>query len=150
MRVDYTGLVSVTIAVGIAIGLVYTRRTGWSAGGLVTPGLLALHASDPLAFSGAILTGLVLALALRPIRIALCLYGRERVGAALLISIALRLALRWGTGIDSLWIGWIVPGLIAADAERQGALMTAAGAVSTGIASAVVAFLILQIVGSPS
>lgn len=147
---DHTLLVSVTIAVGLTIGLVYFRRTGWSSGGLVTPGLLALQASDPAAFFGSIILGLFFAAILRPIRTRFCLYGRERVGVALLIAIAFKLAFGRSGQIDSFWIGWIAPGLIAADAERQGALMTAAGAVSTSLAAAVVVFFIAQIAGSMS
>ncbi|GHS89449.1 capsular polysaccharide biosynthesis protein CapC [Synergistales bacterium] len=139
---DYAGTVSLTLAVGVTVGLAYYRRTGWSPGGLVTPGLLALSASDPASFSGALLLGLVFAVILRCLVSKICLYGRERVGAALLIAILFRLAFRDVMPVDSLWAGWAAPGLIAADAERQGALMTVAGAASTGIATALVMFFV--------
>ncbi|GHS99004.1 capsular polysaccharide biosynthesis protein CapC [Synergistales bacterium] len=142
---DYAGTVSLTLAVGVAVGLVYYRRTGWSPGGLVTPGLLALSASDPVSFLGALLLGLAFAVVLRCLVSKMCLYGRERVGAALLMAILFRLVFRSvmpALFIDSLWIGWAAPGLIAADAERQGALMTVTGATSTGIATALVMFIV--------
>ena len=144
---DYTGRVSLTIAVGIAVGLFYTRRTGWSTGGLVSPGLLALQAADPLSFGGALLLGLGFAVVLRPLAKFFSLYGRERVGAALLLAIAFRILFRGQIGIDAFWIGWIAPGLIAADAERQGALMTIVAAASTGIATAIVVFFMTMAAG---
>jgi hypothetical protein len=140
---DHAGLVSLTIAVGIAVGLVYSRRTGWGVGGLVTPGLLALQASDPLAFAGALLLGVALSVVLRALTTRLCLYGRERVGVALLLAIALGLLLRRGTAIDAFRTGWAAPGLIAADAERQGAAMTLVGAIVASIATAFVMSLLM-------
>lgn len=144
---DYTGRVSLTIAVGIAVGLIYTRRTGWSTGGLVTPGLLALQAADPLSFAGALLLGLGFAVVLRPVAKFFSLYGRDRVGAALLLAIAFRLLFRGQIGVDAFWIGWIAPGLIAADAERQGAAMTLVAAASTGIATAIAVFFMTLAAG---
>ncbi|MDR1648647.1 MAG: poly-gamma-glutamate biosynthesis protein PgsC/CapC [Synergistaceae bacterium] len=144
---DAAGRISLTIAVGIVVSLLYSRRTGWSSGGLVSAGLLAVQASDPLRFAAVLLLATALSAVLRFLTKTLSLYGRERVGAALLLVLALRFALRgfvlWGqTGIDAFWIGWIAPGLIAADIERQGLTMTLAAAVSTSLTTAFAANLI--------
>lgn len=139
---DYTGRVSLMIAVGIILAICYSRRTGWSAGGLVTPGLLAVQAPAPLGFAVTLLMALLFAAILRILTKIFSLYGRERVGAALLIAIIFRLIFRGRLGADAFWIGWIAPGLIAADIERQGMLMTLAAAVSVSIATAITVSLI--------
>lgn len=145
---DYTGRVSLTIAIGIILAICYSRRTGWSAGGLVTPGLLAIQAPAPLNFAGTLLLALLFAALLRILTKIFSLYGRERVGAALLIAIIFRLIFRGRLGADAFWIGWIAPGLIAADIERQGVLMTLSAAVSTSIATAIIVFLLFSAWGN--
>jgi poly-gamma-glutamate biosynthesis protein PgsC/CapC len=148
---DAAGRVSLTIAVGIVVSLFYSRRTGWSSGGLISAGLLAVQASDPPRFAAVLLLAAALSAVLRFLTKTLSLYGRERVGAALLLALAIRgLALSglvpWGqAGIDFFWIGWVAPGLIAADIERQGLTMTLSAAVSTSLATAFAANLIFSL-----
>lgn len=140
---DYTGRVSLTIAVGIIFALFYARRTGWSCGGLVTQGLLAIQAASPLNFAGTLLLALIFAAVLRLFTRVFSLFGRERVGAALLIAILFRLFFSGDFGGEAFWIGWIAPGLIAADIERQGPVMTLSAVVSTSIVTAVFVYLLL-------
>lgn len=147
---DYTWRVSLTIAVGIIFALFYSRRTGWSAGGLVTPGLLAVQASSPLNFAGTILLSLLFAAVLRGIGKFFALYGRERVGAALLLAILFRLIFHGRLGVDAFWIGWIAPGLIAVDVDRQGALMTLPAVTSVSLATAFFVFLLFRALGYPA
>lgn len=144
---DYTSRVSLTIAVGIVFSLFYSRRTGWSTGGLVSPGLLALQAADPLYFAGTLGLSCLFCLLLRPLVRIFCLYGRERVGVSLLIAILFRLLFRNDFGIDVFWIGWIAPGLIAADMERQGVAQTVAATLSTSVATSAAVFLIAYLAG---
>lgn len=144
---DYTGRVSLTIAIGIIFALFYSRRTGWSSGGLVTPGLLALQASSPWSFGAVLLLSLLFAALLRLLTKFFGIYGRERVGAVLLIALSFRLLFRNSPGVDAFWIGWIAPGLIAADIENQGALMTLAAVVSTSLATAFFIYLLFLAVG---
>lgn len=151
---SFVGRVSLTIAVGIIASLVYGRRTGWTTGGLVTPGLLAIQASDPRYFFGSLILAVFFSFILRPLVRFFSLYGRERVGVAMLLAIAFRLIFRGNFfsvglgGIDAFWIGWIAPGLIAADMERQGVTMTLAAAVSTSVVTAVVVYLLMSFGGS--
>lgn len=144
---DYTGRVSLTIAVGIVFAMFYSRRTGWSAGGLITPGLMALRAFSPWNFVGILTLALLFAMLLRLLTRFFGIYGRERVGAALLIALSFRFLFRNSPGVDAFWIGWIAPGLIAADIERQGAFMTLAAVISTGLATAFFIYLSFLIAG---
>lgn len=136
----------VTMALGILMGLVWSRRTGWGCGGLVTPGLMALYAASPVRVMAALVMGLLLAPVLSFVARSLALYGRERAGAAMLLALAAHLALLFVVPSPP-WLGWVVPGLIAADAERQGAVMTVCGATSCAIAASFGVGLIRGLLG---
>ena len=131
----------ITLAFGIIFGLLWSRRTGWNCGGLITPGILALHANMPLGCLCSLITGVILAPVLDIIAQRGRLYGRERIGAAMLLALAARCLSAYlfpSIGIYvpvPLWLGWVVPGLIAADIQRQGAFITLAGSVSASIAA---------------
>ena len=129
----------IPLALGIIIGLFWSRRTGWNCGGLITPGILAIHAGMPLSCLYAILIGVILAPILNFIVQRGNLYGRERIGAAMLLALTVRVLwmhLLPSMGVDvPLWLGWVVPGLLAADIQRQGLVITLAGSISTAIAA---------------
>jgi poly-gamma-glutamate biosynthesis protein PgsC/CapC len=124
---------SVTVGLGILIGLVWNRRTGWSCGGTITPGLLALYAGEPYGVALALALGVALTVLLTAAARLLSLYGKERVGAAMLLALLARAGWEFFISPAPLnlhWIGWVVPGLIAADCDRQGIGMTLCGALS--------------------
>ncbi|MCR4817683.1 MAG: poly-gamma-glutamate biosynthesis protein PgsC/CapC [Fretibacterium sp.] len=125
---------TLTVGLGVFWGLVWSRRTGWDCGGLITPGLLALCVTAPARAVLCLVLGLVLSPVLALVSHAFGLFGRERVGAAMLLSMTARLALL-PIAPAPLWTGWVVPGLIAVSAGRQGALMTVCGAVSSSAAA---------------
>ena len=135
-----------TVGSGVLLALIWGRRTGWSCGGLITPGLLALSAGSPLRVGGSLLAGVLLTPVLALLSRVFGLYGRERVGAAMLLSLAARLVLLPWVPAAS-WIGWIVPGLVAADAERQGVVMTLCGAVSCAVAASFATGLLRGVLG---
>lgn len=120
----------------------YTHRTGWAAGGVVTPGFLALHATQPILLGGMLLLGAVLAL---PLEIAVrrfALFGRERLTVALLLSVAALGCLGSMPFFLVPWYGWVIPGLVAADCQRQGTLGTLGSALAcTGATMCVGALL---------
>jgi len=43
------------------------------------------------------------------------------------------------------WIGWVAPGLIGADMQRQGVLPTAGATLATSLATAMAARLLLEV-----
>ena len=131
------------LGLGILLGLVYTERTGWGCGGLLTPGLLALHAAEPARLGAALGLGVLLAVPLGLGVRHLGLYGRKRQGAALLLALGARGLVELWFPLGSAWLGWVVPGLVAAEVQRQGVLPTLAGACSAGAAAALAARLLL-------
>lgn len=114
---------TITLITGIFLGLVWKRRTGWSCGGIITPGLLAMYSPERICVS--LLAGVVLAPVVERVCRRLDLYGTERTGAAMIMAVILREAFPAGMGV-----GFVVPGLVACDVNRQGIAMTLCGAVS--------------------
>jgi hypothetical protein len=64
------------------------------------------------------------------------LYGRQRLATAMLIALALRYPLVSVWGETSLWLGWVVPGLIGADIQRQGMAITLTAVAAVSVATA--------------
>lgn len=125
---------TLTVAVGILLGLLWSRRTGWSCGGIITPSLLALHLGDITECIAAVVLGVLLTPLLAGLKNRFCLYGRERVGVSMLLALAARAALSSYFPVPPTF-GWVVPGLIAADSERQGVVMTLTSAVCVTFAA---------------
>ena len=111
---------TLTLITGILLGLIWKRRTGWSVGGIITPGLLALYPPERIALC--LLAGLVLAPVVEAVSRKLDLWGTERTGCAMILAVLLREVLPV--------VGFVVPGLVACDVNRQGIAMTLCGAVS--------------------
>lgn len=112
---------------GILASLAFTELTGISPGGIIVPAYFVLYFGDPWRMA------LTLALALLTMGIVrllsgfMILYGRRRYAVYLLVGIVLKalLALLYGSGFLalpnlSLSIGYLVPGLLGREAERQG------------------------------
>ena len=136
----------VTIAIGILLGMFYFRQTGESPGGIITPGLVAMRFSNPQALGLSLGVALLLGLALRFFVRRFPVYGRQRVAFAMLCALVVRLALpiEWvREGFP--WLGWVVPGLVAADIERQGIAATFSGLASVSVAASWGASLVLAI-----
>ena len=120
-------MVELAIALGIVINLLLTELVGYTAAGLVVPGYLALHITQPLR----LLATFTLALATWAVvrygwmRLAV-LYGRRRTGVAVLTGLLLNAVMEYTVpgftpaGMELRVIGYIVPGLIAGEALSQG------------------------------
>ena len=136
----------ITIAIGILLGMFYFRQTGESPGGIITPGLIAMRFSNPQALGLSLGCAILLGVTLRFFFRRFPVYGRQRVAFAMLCALVVRLALpvEWvREGFP--WLGWVVPGLVAADVERQGIAATFSGLVSVSIAVSWGASLVMAI-----
>lgn len=110
--------------VGVALSLLFSELTGLSPAGLVVPGYIALSLQTP----GRVLYTLLIALlawgVARLLARWMILYGRRRFAVLILLSFLIN-ALIVGSGIlpyDPGMIGVLVPGIIANEVEKQGAL----------------------------
>ena len=123
------------LAAGMLLGMFYYHRTGWACGGIITPGVIAMYIGDPGKVGISLLAGLVTWAILAALVRVTNIYGRQRLVAAMLIALALRYPLVSVLGETSLWLGWVVPGLIGADIQRQGPVPTLAAVVAVSIAT---------------
>lgn len=112
------------VLVGVALSLLFSELTGLSPAGLVVPGYIALSLQTP----GRVLYTLLIALlawgAARLLSRWMILYGRRRFAVLILLSFLIN-ALIVGGGVlpyDPGMIGVLVPGIIANEVEKQGAL----------------------------
>lgn len=128
------------VLLGVILSLVYAEITGFSPGGLIVPGYLALSLSSPRRIVLTLCVAALTTLVLRLLGKFLFLYGRRRFAAAILLGAFISLALGslpWlslGGGV----IGCLIPGIIARECDRQGFFQTILGlAVVTGLIVAV-------------
>ena len=126
---------TVCLALGMLLGMFYYHKTGWACGGIITPGVIAMYIGDPAKVGVSIAAGLLTWVILDVLVRFFSLYGRQRLAAAMLVALALRYPLVSVWGETSLWLGWVVPGLIGADIQRQGLLTTLTAVVSVSIAT---------------
>ncbi len=133
MSYDY---VTLCLATGMLLGMLYYHKTGWACGGIITPGVIAMYIGDPWKVAVSLAAGLATWILLELLVRFSGVYGRQRLAAAMLIALALRYPLVSIWGESSLWLGWVVPGLIGADMQRQGVVTTLTAAVAVSIAAA--------------
>ena len=124
------------LAAGMLLGMLYYHKTGWACGGIITPGVIAIYIGDPAKVLVSISAGLITWVILEIIVRLSGVYGRQRLAVAMLIALALRYPLVSIWGETSLWLGWVVPGLIGADIQRQGVLTTLTAVVAVSVVTA--------------
>ena len=124
------------LAFGMLLGMFYYHKTGWACGGIITPGVIAMYIGDPYKVGVSIAAGLLTWIILDRLVRFFGLFGRQRLAAAMLIALALRYPLVSVLGEASLWLGWVVPGLIGADIQRQGVLTTLTAVVAVSFVTA--------------
>ena len=129
------------IGIGIAIGFLFYELVGLSPGGIVAPGYIALFINQPwriiITVAIAILTYYIVLF----LSNYMILYGKRRFLSMILISffvkwlvegVLLQLPM---ISIEVQSIGYIIPGLLANEMQRQGILPTI-------LATAIVAILV--------
>lgn len=116
---------------GILASLAFTELTGVSPGGIIVPAYFALYFGDPLRMGLTLALSLLCMLIVRLLSRYMILYGRRRFAVYLLLGILLKAAFSFlyangPAGIPnlSLSIGYVIPGLLGREAERQGVVIT--------------------------
>ncbi len=121
--------------------MLYYHKTGYACGGIITPSFFALHIEDPWKLIFSMGAGVLTYLVLEGVVRIFGLYGRQRMAGAMLIALLLGWSLSGYWKETSIWLGWVMPGLIAADIQRQGLVFTLSGLTATGIATSMIARL---------
>ena len=122
-----------TIA-GIILSLAFAELTGISPGGIVVPAYFVLFWGDPVRMALTMFISGLCMLIVRFLSRHMILYGQRRFAMYLLVGLLLKLlfgALYAASPLSipnlSLSIGYIIPGLLARDGERQGIPATLLG-----------------------
>ena len=119
-----------TVALSVILSFLVTELTGLLTGGMVSAGYLAFYFSEPMRILSTFLLSALIALIFRVSREFLILYGRRRFMLSILLSVPLVYALEKAyfilspLSLDLRVIGYIIPGLIANDMEKQGIIRT--------------------------
>lgn len=124
-------MVELSITLGLVFSLLSYEIFGLAAGGIVVPGYIALHLSQPDRLAGIILVSFTTYMIIKIIGNYSFLYGRRQMVLCLLIGCLLanisRLFLTIdvaGNMVQLTAVGWVVPGLIAHWFGKQGIFKT--------------------------
>jgi poly-gamma-glutamate biosynthesis protein PgsC/CapC len=123
-------VLTAALIIGVVVSLVLTELVGLTPGGIIVPGYVALLLDRPAALLGFLLVaaasyGIVVALGAW-----LMLYGRRRFAVAVLVGLTLSVSAQMippffvPSFVEWVGLGYIVPGLLAHQLDRQGVLPT--------------------------
>lgn len=131
------------IVTGILVSLVFTYFTGLSPAGLIVPGYIALALGSPWKLMWTLVTVLVTLGIYKLISRFAILYGRRRFAVMVLISLSAgwllaKLPLPFS---DVGVIGYLIPGIIAKECDRQGLVKTLISTVAAALITAAIALL---------
>lgn len=126
--------------IGLLASLGFIWRTGVYPGGIIVPSYLALFLYEPQRIAGTMLAALLALAAYRVASRWLILFGRRRF--VFLVVAGGVWALLWlesfpylfPTSVEYRVIGWVIPGLIANQLDRQGVAVTTASLVTVTVA----------------
>jgi poly-gamma-glutamate biosynthesis protein PgsC/CapC len=118
------------IGIGVMVSFVFYEMVGFSPGGIVVPGYVALFLDQPIRILVTLLVALLTYFAVKILSNYIILYGRRRFLAMVLVSFLLKWLIEEIiikmpiSGIELRSIGYIIPGLIANEMRRQGIFPT--------------------------
>ncbi len=164
---------TIAIGLGMLLGLILTETVGVTAGGIIVPGYIALNLHHPYLVLTTFLISLTTVLLLNVLSRFIIIYGKRRLIFCVLLAFFIGAVVRelpyyWSvvydnqdlyliqrvivnlnnslstlTGNEMIFIGYLIPGLIASWIDRQGVVIT----VSTILISASFINLILMVIG---
>lgn len=119
-----------SIAIGLVLGFFLFEWTGLVAGGLIAPGYFALSLERPGTIALCLGVALCTMLCMRLLSRFCLLYGRRRFILCVLVGFVLQWTLGAAVmGTDAALgrvetVGYIIPGLVAHEMDRQGPCLT--------------------------
>lgn len=123
-------MITEAIFLGILLGFIYYEITGLTPGGIVVPGYLALYFDKPPVLMATLIAVLLTLLIVTGLSRVIILYGRRAFLAAVMVGFFLKWIFEttiieqgWGS-TELIVIGFIVPGLIAHEMQKQGIVKT--------------------------
>ena len=124
-------LIVEAVGVGLLVSLLFTEAVGFTAGGFVVPGYIALFLNSPLRLVGTVMAALATYLSVKFAGRFLLIHGRRNLVLAILLgfifggltSLLPRVGFLSTEGALTA-VGYIIPGLMAYWMTRQGIVRT--------------------------
>lgn len=144
-------LLTLSVGIGLAIGLLFTEIFGIASGGMIVPGYIALSLTRPLDVVLTVGAGFLTFAIVHTLSSFVIVYGRRRTVLMILVGYLIGIGVRWTTGTlapvenELQVIGFIIPGLIAIWIDRQGIIETLSALIT---ASVVVRLILVLVVGT--
>ena len=118
------------IGIGVMVSFAFYEMVGFSPGGIVVPGYVALFLDQPIRILVTLLVALLTYFTVKILSNYIILYGRRRFLTMVLVSFLLKWLIEEIIikmpipGMELRSIGYIIPGLIANEMRRQGIFPT--------------------------
>lgn len=119
------------IILGLIISIIYYEITEISPGGIIVPGYIALYLNQLDRIISTILLSIITFAIVNLLSKYIIIYGKRRFGITIIISLILSQLIQKFISFSSLplifattSIGFVIPGLIAQDINKQGILKT--------------------------
>lgn len=134
--------------IGLVLGFIFYELTGVSPGGVIAPAYCALFIHDPGRIVVTVAIALIVWGMVRVLSRHTILYGRRRLMVCLILGFCIKVLIE--TQVQTLSsfqfdlqsVGYIIPGLIASEMERQRIIPTIA---ALGIVTVLTYFVILLV-----
>jgi poly-gamma-glutamate biosynthesis protein PgsC/CapC len=145
-------LLSISIGIGLGVSLLLSEFFGIAGGGLVVPGYLALHLTEPLTVAVTLAAGFAAFIFIRMLGSIVIIFGRRRTVLMILAGYLAGMLARYfisqqggPDGVEQRVVGFIIPGLIAVWLDRRGVIESLCSLIT---ASVVVRLLLILIFGA--
>lgn len=138
------------IIFGVLASIVFQELTQISPGGIIVPGYIALLLDDPLRVAVTIGLSLLTWGAVRLLSEHVILFGRRRFAVFILVSFLLRYAAGLASAeadlpvTAAMVIGYLVPGILAHEIDRQGMVKTLSSMLVVAVALKLVFLVFMQ------
>lgn len=125
-------MLTLALSAGVLVSVLCQEVIGLVPGGVIVPGYVALILDRPLAVATLLAIALMTVGIVRFLGPHLLLFGTRRFGVAILVGMVLSTAgdltyARWGVGyLEWSGLGYVVPGILAHQCDRQGIVRTIA------------------------
>ena len=136
---------------GLLLSLLYVSITGLYPGGIIVPGYLVLFIDQPARIAGSLIVATLTLLCFKLASQYLIIFGRRKFVFMVLTGgiwtlVWLRmLPMLFPLSLEFRVIGWVIPGLIANNFEKQGVVVTTASLVTVTVATYVMGRLLAMV-----
>lgn len=109
---------------GIFLSVFFSELTDLSPGGIIVPAYFAMYIYSPKRILGTIIIALLCIVVIKFLSKFMILYGRRRFALYILTGILIRMIFGYAISDISLSIGYLIPGILGKDMEKQGIIST--------------------------